>query len=187
MNTPDFAKLVRAHKRKMMLWVSLAMAVLLIDWITPLGVNEAMLYAIVVLLSASANERRLTVALASLATILIGVGFVISPPGASLWVAITNRCLTILLVWLAAAVMVRRIRAERERDAALRNHESAQAHISLLHGLLPICAWCKQIREENGRWVKLESYISQHSGASFTHSICPDCKERVLKKRGDQP
>lgn len=186
MNIPEFAKLVRANKRMVVQWIGLAIAVLLVDCVTPRGVNEGMLYAIIVILSASARERRLTIALSCVITVLIGVGLAISPPGCALWLVIINRNLTMILVWLVTAVMVRRIRVEHQRDAALRDHESAQAHISLLHGLLPICAWCKQIREPDGRWVKLESYISQHSGANVTHSICPDCKDRVLRQRADQ-
>ena len=44
-----------------------------------------------------------------------------------------------------------------------------------LKGMLPICAWCKKIREDNGYWTQVESYISSHSAAEFTHCICPSC------------
>lgn len=53
-------------------------------------------------------------------------------------------------------------------------HESA-----LLRGLLPICAWCKKIRDDKGYWTQVESYITSHSSAEFTHCICPACVERV--------
>jgi hypothetical protein len=48
-----------------------------------------------------------------------------------------------------------------------------------LEGLLPICASCKKIRDEMGLWHTLESYISGHSEAEFTHSICPDCRKQL--------
>jgi hypothetical protein len=51
----------------------------------------------------------------------------------------------------------------------------ALRHIEKLHGLLPICSYCKKIHDENGRWEELESYIRHHSGAKFTHGICPQC------------
>jgi len=52
----------------------------------------------------------------------------------------------------------------------------------LLRGLLPICAWCKRIRDENGDWHAVETYVQNHSEASFTHGICPDCVEKHHKK-----
>jgi hypothetical protein len=58
----------------------------------------------------------------------------------------------------------------------------ALAEVKKLSGLLPICAWCRKIREGDGAWVQLESYIVSHSEADFTHGICPECLEKV--KRG---
>lgn len=53
-------------------------------------------------------------------------------------------------------------------------------HESLvLRGLLPICAWCKKIRDDKGYWTQVESYITSHSSAEFTHCICPSCVDRV--------
>jgi CheY-like chemotaxis protein len=54
----------------------------------------------------------------------------------------------------------------------------AQAKIKTLQGLLPICASCKKIREDTGYWKKIEQYITEHSGAAFSHGICPDCIEK---------
>jgi methyl-accepting chemotaxis protein len=51
--------------------------------------------------------------------------------------------------------------------------------IEELSGLLPICAKCKKIRDDNGYWNLLESYIEQHSNALFSHSLCPDCSEEL--------
>jgi GAF domain-containing protein len=49
----------------------------------------------------------------------------------------------------------------------------------MLHGLLPICAWCKRIRDDEGYWFQVERYIKAHSDADFTHGICPECVEKV--------
>jgi phosphoserine phosphatase RsbU/P len=49
-----------------------------------------------------------------------------------------------------------------------------------LSGLLPICAWCKNIRDENGDWQAIETYVAQRSEAEFSHGICPSCKQRVI-------
>jgi tetratricopeptide (TPR) repeat protein len=50
-----------------------------------------------------------------------------------------------------------------------------QQQVKTLHGLLPICAWCKKIRDDNGLWTQVESYLSKKSEAEFTHCICPTC------------
>ena len=47
--------------------------------------------------------------------------------------------------------------------------------LKLLEGILPICARCKSIRDKNNNWVQLEHYITTHSGAQFSHSLCPEC------------
>lgn len=62
--------------------------------------------------------------------------------------------------------------AHEEKDKAL-------AEVKVLSGFLPICASCKNIRDDKGYWKQIESYISHHSEAQFSHSICPDCAKRL--------
>jgi GAF domain-containing protein len=50
--------------------------------------------------------------------------------------------------------------------------------VKTLHELLPICAWCKRIRDDKGYWNQVEAYIHEHTGADFTHGICPECLEK---------
>ena len=52
-------------------------------------------------------------------------------------------------------------------------------NLKTLHGLLPICSSCKKIRDDDGAWSRIESYISAHSETEFTHGICPTCIERL--------
>lgn len=67
-----------------------------------------------------------------------------------------------------------------DRERALReNLEAALAKVKLLSGLIPICSSCKKIRDDQGFWNQVESYVANHSEATFTHGICPDCA-RVL-------
>lgn len=68
--------------------------------------------------------------------------------------------------------------------------EESLAKVKLLSGLLPICASCKKIRDDKGYWTQTESYIRHHSEADFTHSICPECTEKLypqLNKKGSSP
>jgi PAS domain S-box-containing protein len=72
-----------------------------------------------------------------------------------------------------------RKRTEEEREKLILELQDALAHVKTLKGLLPICAWCKKIRDDKGYWTKVETYIKQHSDASFTHGICPECLKKM--------
>jgi len=52
--------------------------------------------------------------------------------------------------------------------------------IETLSGLLPLCAWCKKVRDDRGYWEQIDKYIASRTTASFTHGICPDCRKKVL-------
>jgi len=81
--------------------------------------------------------------------------------------------------------MIRIIRAERERDRLIEELRTAMASIKALHGLLPICANCKRVRDDKGYWEKVESYISRHSDVQFSHSICPECMKKLYPEYCD--
>lgn len=72
-----------------------------------------------------------------------------------------------------------RKREELVRTQLIGELQEALANIKTLKGLLPICAACKKIRDDQGYWQKVEFYISQHTNAEFTHGICPDCREQL--------
>lgn len=72
-----------------------------------------------------------------------------------------------------------RHRAERERAELLDRLETALASIKTLRGLIPICASCKKIRDDEGYWMALELYLKEHTEANFSHGICPDCAHRL--------
>ena len=57
--------------------------------------------------------------------------------------------------------------------------EAAMSEVKTLSGLLPICTRCKKIRDDNGYWNRLEKYIQNHTGALFSHCICPDCADEI--------
>ena len=66
---------------------------------------------------------------------------------------------------------------------ALRVHELEEAigRVRTLQGLLPICSYCKRVRNDGDYWQQVESYVSDHSDARFSHGICPDCYETVVR------
>jgi sigma-B regulation protein RsbU (phosphoserine phosphatase) len=83
------------------------------------------------------------------------------------------------------AELLARVRAgERvirlERSLRQKNTElsEALAQVKQLKGLLPICMFCKKIRNDENYWQKVEEYLAEHTGADFSHSICPECLEK---------
>jgi PAS domain S-box-containing protein len=64
------------------------------------------------------------------------------------------------------------------REDLLKRLQASLEQIKSLEGLLPVCAWCHRIRDEEGGWDEVERYIEKHTRAEFTHSICPDCQNR---------
>ncbi len=73
--------------------------------------------------------------------------------------------------------------AELQRRLAERVHDLTLAlqQVRQLQGLLPICSYCKKIRGDDNYWQQVESYISKHSEAQFSHGICPDCFESIVQ------
>ena len=68
------------------------------------------------------------------------------------------------------------LRLERDRL------KEVMAQVKTLSGLLPICSNCKKIRDDSGYWKQIETFISQHSEAEFTHSMCHECFKKLYKK-----
>jgi DNA-binding response OmpR family regulator len=71
-----------------------------------------------------------------------------------------------------------------ERSLRQKNNElsEALACVKELKGLLPICMFCKKIRNDENYWQKLEEYLAEHTGADFSHSICPECLQKHYSK-----
>jgi PAS domain-containing protein len=79
--------------------------------------------------------------------------------------------------------------AEAERERLIRELKEALAKVKTLSGLVPICAWCKKIRDDQGFWKQVEVFIQSHSDAVFTHGVCPDCMKKFtneLEARGEK-
>ncbi len=78
------------------------------------------------------------------------------------------------------AVAVRTLELQRTLADRVRELEEALAQIKVLRGILPICAWCKKVRNDENFWERLEGYLGQHTDLRFTHGICPECSEREI-------
>lgn len=85
---------------------------------------------------------------------------------------------SLFLVFCLLIFSVRRWRETQKKSAAL---ERALAEIQTLRGIIPICGYCKKIRDDEGVWNQLEAYIHTHSDAQLSHGICPECYEMQLR------
>jgi hypothetical protein len=85
--------------------------------------------------------------------------------------------------------LAERKRAEEEREKLIVELQEALAKVKTLHGLIPICASCKKIRDDQGYWTQVEVYIKEHSEAEFSHGVCPDCMEKLYSEfyQNDEP
>ena len=77
------------------------------------------------------------------------------------------------------AHLLARQRAEAERERLIAELQGALASVKTLRGLIPICASCKKIRDDQGYWLQLETYLARHSDAEFSHSLCLDCMRKL--------
>ncbi len=72
-----------------------------------------------------------------------------------------------------------KVKMEREKDELIAKLQAALKENKVLKGLIPICANCKKIRDDQGYWEQIEKYITEHSRAKFSHGICPDCSKQL--------
>jgi GAF domain-containing protein len=85
---------------------------------------------------------------------------------------------------IAMGALARQVMALLESQRVSARMAEALERVKVLHGLLPICAWCKRIRDDKGYWSQVEAYIHEHTGTDFTHGICPDCLDKQRPKKG---
>ena len=151
-----------------MWWIALGCAMLWIDYVTSTAEHFPVVYIIPVILAAWYSGKWPAVGLA-IAIPLFRLVFMVLPLPpervTSLAFATTFRGLVIVILALWFARL-----AEFER--------SLERRVKVLEGLVPICAFCKNIRNEAGEWERLEKYISRRSEAEFSHGVCPSCNEK---------
>jgi CheY-like chemotaxis protein len=80
----------------------------------------------------------------------------------------------------------RMLKLERSLASRITELKRALEESRQLKHLLPICTYCKKIRDDSDYWHQLETYIQDHTGTEFSHGICPECMARVMKELGDQ-
>ena len=157
----------------------LAAAVMALDALTPLGLAVWILQVLLVWIASLWASPRQMIAVAAVCSACIVLAHLISPSdGTTPWVGTTNLLLGLVAVAVIAHTCLRQRAAEAARRKAAEELARSQATVRILRGLLPICAWCKRIRDDRGDWEQMEIYIREHSQADFTHGMCEDCAAR---------
>jgi len=85
------------------------------------------------------------------------------------------------VIYSVARDVTERKRAEEERETLLQKLQTALAEVRILRGILPICSYCKRIRDDENYWQSVDAYLSEHINAEFSHSICPNCYRNVVE------
>ncbi|HWD18462.1 MAG TPA: response regulator [Verrucomicrobiae bacterium] len=80
---------------------------------------------------------------------------------------------------IAIEIALYKHRAEREREELITKLQTALADIKTLQGMLPICAWCKKVRSDEGYWMTVDQYLRSHSDIEFSHGVCPTCAASI--------
>jgi PAS domain S-box-containing protein len=70
--------------------------------------------------------------------------------------------------------------AEEERERLVRDLQAALAEVRTLREILPLCSYCRKVRDDEDYWHTVESYVSKHTSTKFSHGICPECYARVM-------
>lgn len=159
------------------------------DLAIPLGVAMGVFYVVPVLITLWAPRKSFTLAVAVLATILTLACFFYKPPAGELWKVIFNRSISVFVIWVTAILGLQRKTAVEKREEAVQEREQALEEVKILRGSLPICSYCKKIRNDTGAWTQMEAYIRDHSEAEFSHGLCPDCAKKVYQEllEGKEP
>jgi hypothetical protein len=146
-----------------------AVIVLVIDYVTGRPIQFPIVYALPVGMAAWREQKATAYAIAILMP-LARVGFHIPwHETQSLSVAVLNAPITVLALILYAYLV----------DRIAWQKRALEKKVRVLEGILPLCASCKRIRNEKGEYEQIEKYITEHSEASFSHGICPDCRKKL--------
>jgi hypothetical protein len=158
---------IHANAAKLLPAAALIGLVFWLDLLDKFGNAVSVLYVVPVLLVGLGTARRdpRIVAVASVCSALTVVGFALASAPPVLGVAVVNRVLSLLAVWLAASLCLLCLRVEDPLDS--------------VREFLPICSSCKKIRDDGGLWHHLEAYFSEQFSVRFTHGICPDCVQQM--------
>ena len=154
------------------------------DLQTPLGIANGIPYIALVALSIRSPQRKFTQIIAVISTILIILGFFLSPVG-DFRVALLNRFLSLAALWITTILFLIWRKTEEDRIGFSTEHSETQNEVKVLSHLLPIFTNCKKIKDDAGNWNQVEEYLRDHSDSLINHGLGPDYIEELYPDLDD--
>lgn len=146
-------------------WLALSVTIMALEYYTGPFIQFAILLVFPVILATLLHGLRVGVALAVLLPLIRLTFYATWWPMPSSWPLAVADALIDVVILGGTSVMIDRISRQEQE-------------LRVLQGLLPICSFCKRIRDESGDWRQLETYIASRSAARFSHTFCPECGRR---------
>jgi len=120
-------------------------------------------------------------------SVIIPAGDVLSVQNKTIRAVVFGYALIWLMGMIGTVLSFFIMRREQEKRLnIIRQLQSSINEVKTLKGLIPICASCKSVRNDEGYWDQIEKYVSDHSDADFSHSICPVCMEKLYPEFADE-
>jgi hypothetical protein len=148
-------------------WRAASVAILAVDYGTGPFIQFPILFVIPVALATASHGRAGGIAVAA-ALPLLRLSFFLYWPLPSSWLLEAMDTVVDIAILIGFSLLIERI-LQQQRD------------IRILQGMLPICGFCKKIRDEAGEWRQLESFITERSSAQFSHTFCQECGRKHYK------
>ena len=157
------------HKKTLLLcWVALSCLILVIDYFTGSLFQFPFMFIVPVGLAAWYHGARWGLLFAIVLPLIRLYFTTISPVPWGFSISVINAAIRIAMLvgYTLLIVYISKQKRELERE------------VNILEGILPVCSFCKKIRDEQEVWQPMENYITERSEAMFSHSLCPECKEK---------
>jgi K+-sensing histidine kinase KdpD len=149
--------------------VCIAVVVLWTDYVTGKDIQFPILYVLPIGIAAWRNRKILAYAMSIVLPFVRVVFHIPWHATQSLPLAIVNAMITVASLVLYAYLVDRKALQTRKLENRVRT----------LEGIIPMCAWCKKIRNEKGDYEQIEKYVTEHFDAKFSHGLCPECAKKL--------
>jgi K+-sensing histidine kinase KdpD len=171
------------HRTRAFLLVTSLLLILLIglvDYATGYEVSLSIFYLLPIGLTTWFVKKAYGVASAVLSAVVwLLAELALHHPYSALLIPYWNALVRLGFFLIVVAILSRLERAFGEQRRLIGELRAAIDKVNTLSGLLPICASCKKIRDDQGYWNQLEAYLQEHSGIEFSHGICPECARKL--------
>lgn len=160
----------------------------ILDYLTGYDLSVSSFYVIPIFLSTWFCGRQMGILTSALSVTMwfltdLLAGHVYPHPGIPYWDALVRWGLFLVITYTLALLRT----SQEKKEELIGELRTTLSKIKQLEGLLPICSFCKKIRDKNNQWHPLEYYISNHSEAQFSHTFCPRCGKEHYPEYFTQP